>query len=78
MVKQKPYVDENGVEHEDLVVNYSDEGLPIREAYTFREYKDGIAIDPVGVNREYYEVKEEPEEVADAIEEGNESEDVSA
>ena len=78
MVKQKPYVDENGVEHEDLVVNYSDEGLPIREAYTFREYKDGIAIDPVDANREYYEVKEEPDEVADAIEEGNESEDVSA
>ena len=59
MIQTKIYVDEEGIEHKDLIVHYSDAGLPIREIGTFKIYEDGIAIDPIDSGREYEEVIDE-------------------
>ena len=65
MIKTKFYIDEEGIEHKDLIVSYSDENLPIQENFTYRVYEDGVAIDPVNHIREYFEVKEEVSEIND-------------
>lgn len=67
ILEQYPYVDEFGVEHEDLVKHYSDNEKPIVQLQTGNEYEE--AIDTYPCKYVYVQV----EEAAEANENGEEN-----
>lgn len=62
IIEQKPYIDENGNERENLVKHYSDKGLYIRQVETGVEYTEAVDVVPC---RYTYEETETPIETAD-------------
>lgn len=57
IIEQKPYVDENGTVHENLVKHYSDQGMYIRQIETGIEYSEAVDVVPC---RYTYEETENP------------------
>lgn len=60
IVTQHPYIDDNGVSHEELIKTYSDLGYPLIQVNTGRIYDE--AIDKLPTKNTYLEIL--PEEKA--------------
>lgn len=46
IIEQKPYIDENGVTHANLIKHYSDEGKYIIQLQTGIEYAEAVDVVP--------------------------------
>lgn len=68
IVKEQPYVDENGAVHENLVKHYSDEGVYIRQVETGAEYSE--AVDVIPCKYTYKETDKPIEETDEILKEG--------
>lgn len=64
IIEQKPYIDENGTIHENLVKHYSDKGVYIRQVETGAEYSEAVDVEPC---RYTYEETDKPIEETDEI-----------
>lgn len=74
IIKEMPYVDENGTVHENLVKHYSDKGVYIRQVETGTEYSEAVDVVPC---RYTYEETENPiEEPTEETTEIKESEEL--
>lgn len=74
IIKEQPYIDENGTVHENLVKHYSDKGMYILQVETGTEYSEAVDVVPC---RYTYEETENPiEEPIEAINEIKESEEL--
>ena len=66
--EQYPWVDENGVEHNDLIKHYREGGGKIICAETDEVYDDG-AIDLYPCDLHYYELEEYDDDLQHEVEE---------
>lgn len=57
LIEQYPFIDEEGVEHDNLVKHYSDEGKMILQVETGVKYSEAIDVYPC---RYTYEETDEP------------------
>lgn len=57
LIEQYPFIDEEGVEHENLIKHYSDSGKMILQKETGVKYSDAIDVYPC---RYTYEETDEP------------------
>lgn len=65
IIKEQPYIDENGTKHKNLVKHYSDQGMYIRQVETGTEYSEAVDVIPC---RYTYEETDKPiEESTDEI-----------
>lgn len=67
IIKQKPYIDDNGTVHENLVKHSSDRGVYIRQVETGIEYSEAVDVEPCRYTYEEADrLIEESSEISDS------------
>lgn len=46
LIEQYPYIDEQGIEHDDLIKHYSDSGKMILQVETVSKYSEAVDVYP--------------------------------